>query len=389
MLISPSDSSHDPFQHVAEWVFRGGFMNRAYFGAAALALALTACGQDPSFVEKSIENSSNALPESANEKVMKFAFGKGSTPVVSDYLFVLDNSVSMVKYNQKVASGLAAIPNSSFPESSKLAVMTTMAAQDPLATKPIAHVDVNRQDYNCIDSEPGFLELVNNSGMQRFKSCAGNRSDYVAKYSMEACDSGWFDPFAVNSKGERCFSAALQNPFHVVVCEAGLLAVEQMIKRQGDKPLFRNGAAVNIIFVSDEQEGCKSPETRGEYSTAAKIQQLIKSNSQVSSVKIHGIVPTNVSAGIRKYTTEIAETGGVFIPMEQERSDYSEVIQKIIESKIDVTSPEFDLGSIATEIISVEVDGKATSNFEFDGHRTIKILNLDPSRPVQIAVKFI
>jgi hypothetical protein len=164
-------------------------MKRSVWGAAGLCLALMACGQDPAFTEQSIDGSLGTADGSPSDgsgpsdrsastdgeglKLKKFSFGKSVTPVVADYLFVLDNSVSMVKYAQKVANGLAAIPQSSFPESSKLAVMTTMVAENPLATSVVAHQDINRQDYTCIDREPGFLELVDAESVRRFRSCSG------------------------------------------------------------------------------------------------------------------------------------------------------------------------------------------------------------------------
>lgn len=373
-------------------------MKRSVLSAVAVCLVLMSCGQDPAFTEKSIDGvlgtneggtrSVDGSADAGGVKSKKFAFGKSVTPVVADYLFVLDNSVSMVKYAQKVATGLAAIPASSFPESSKLAVMTTMAANDPLATVLVAHQDVARQNYACIDREPGFLELVNSQSIKRFQSCSGVSSDYSAKYAMQACDQSWFEPFAENAAGQRCFSAALQNPFSPVGCEAGLLALEQILKRNDKKPLFRQASAVNVIFVSDEQEGCKTPETRGQFSDAAKLVRMIKDNSGASSVQFHGIVPTNVSEGIRKYTTEISATGGVAIPMDQERADYRDVIQKIIESKTDLTSSDFDLGEAVEEILSVEVNGSRITNYEFDGRSLVKIPYLDASKPTEIVIQY-
>lgn len=390
-------------------------MKRAYLSALAASFLLSACGEDPAFIEKSFETpedlngggtvgsgdgygsgngddgtaSGGSGGDATGVKLRKFAFGKSVTPVVADYLFVLDNSVSMVKYSDKVAQGLAAIPAEAFPESSKLAVMTTMVAVDPMAENLVAHPDIARSDYTCIDREPGFLELVNSNNINRFRSCSGLRADYLTKYSVDACKDSWFAPFAKNSNGQRCFSAALQNSFSPVGCEAGLLALEQILKRRGTSALFRPNAAVNVIFVSDEQEGCRAPETRGEFSTASKLVQMIKTNSAVSSVKFHGIVPLTAPDFVRKYTTEITATGGVIIPMDQERTDYRGVIQKIIESKADLTSSTFDLGQVASGILKVEINGIQTTNYEFDGQRSVKILNLDPNIPSQIVIQFI
>jgi len=378
-------------------------MNRTSWAFVTVLTTMSGCGQDPAFTERAWQDQVSTESEGERggrpggddtdgdgmpDKVKKFAFGRSVKPVDADYLFVLDNSVSMVKYSQRVANGLAAIPKDAFPESSKLAVMTTMVASDPMATNLVAHPDINRTDYACIDKEPGFLELVNSDGLSRFRSCSGVRSDHLTKYAIEPCKNQWFTPFEQNANGQRCFSAAIQNPFSPVGCEAGLLALEQMLKRKGQTPLFRSNAAVNVIFVSDEQEGCKAAETRGEFSSASKLVQMIKTNSSTASVKFHGIVPTSVSQGIRRYADEITATGGVGIPMDQERADYRDVIQKIIESKVEQISSQFDLGEIATEILSVEVAGQKTTDFDFDGKRIVKVHNLDPAKPTQIVIRF-
>jgi len=361
-----------------------------------LTWCVASCGQDPSFTESTIPISADGktLPTADATtslgllKTQKFVYGNDVKPVVADYLFVWDNSVSMVKYSQKVASGLAAIPKDSFPESSQVAVMTTMAAKDPLADALETHQDINRKDYTCIDQEPGFLGLVDNEAVKRYKSCSGLRADYAAKYSMNACDHGWFKPFETNTNGDRCFAAALQSAYHAVGCEAGLYALEQMIQRQKGKALFRDNAAVNIIFITDEQQGCFASETRGERSTAQRLSEVIAANSRVSSVKLHGIVPSSVPTDVRSDRGEIEASGGVFIPMTEDRTDYREVIQKIVESKVDIASAEFKLPEGTRRVKSVTVNGVPTRDFEFDGTMNLKILNLDPDKTSDIAVEY-
>ena len=370
--------------------------DRVMLPIVILVFCLASCGQDPSFTESTIPISADGktLPTADATsslgllKTQKFVYGNDVKPIVADYLFVWDNSVSMVKYSQKVAVGLAGIPRESFPESSQVAVMSTMAAADPFADLLDPHPDINRKDYTCIEQEPGFLALVDSSAVRRYKSCAGLRPDYVAKYAMNPCDHGWFKPFETNANGDRCFAAALQSAFHGVGCEAGLYAVEQMIQRQKGKPLFRDNAAVNIIFITDEQEGCFASETRGERSTAQRLSEIISSNSRVVSVKLHGIVPAAFPTNVRSDKGEIEASGGVFIPMTQDRSDYRDVIQKIVESRVDIASAEFKLPDGTKGVKSVIVDGVPTRDFEFDGTTNLKILNLDPDKKSDIAVEY-
>ena len=266
--------------------------------------------------------------------------------------------------------------------------MTTMAAQDPLADSIVPHQDINRKDYTCIEQEPGFLALVDSSAVRRYKSCAGLRPDYAAKYAMNPCEHGWFKPFETNTNGDRCFAAALQSAYHPVGCEAGLYAVEQMIQRQKGKALFRDNAAVNIIFITDEQEGCFASETRGERSTGQRLSEIISANSRIVSVKLHGIVPTTVPTNVRSDKGEIEGSGGVFIPMTEDRTDYREVIQKIVESKVDIASAEFKLPEGTRAVKSITVNGVPTRDFEFDGTTNLKILNLAPDNTSEISVEY-
>lgn len=330
----------------------------------------------------------------------KFRFGKEAAPLVADYLFVMDNSVSMKDDIDRVAKGLSAISKDKFPADTQIGVMTTMAAANPLAASLTAHADIVRTGYgSCIDKEPGFLSLVTKSSVQTFKSCSGVPSDYAGKYAEPVCDSGWFKPFDLNSNGKRCFQAALQNPLHGVGCEPGLLALEQIIKRnqQQGNALFRDNAAVNVIFVSDEQAGCGSPETRGNRSdpagTLTRIESAIKTNSKVASFKVHGISPSDkvstVSpAGVLPYKLVIDKSFGKWFNISLGSNDYSSIMEQIISAPADLISADFFLPKKANAIVGVEVNGVATMNYTFDGTLKVSIKGLDPQKVVDIVIRY-
>ena len=130
------------------------------------------------------------------------------------------------------------------------------------------HQDIVK--YPCIEKEPGFLGLVNSKSLKNFLDCPddahlpvapavakpqvvaintpghaayilehakynayrlflnykkyGTPASRAAFYPMAACDDAWFDPFATNTAGKRCFSAALQNPSYGTGCEPGNVA---------------------------------------------------------------------------------------------------------------------------------------------------------------------
>jgi hypothetical protein len=334
--------------------------------------------------------------ENGDPRSMLVRYGKDIKPSVADYLFVLDNSISMADDATRVGQGLAAIAKETFPESTRIAVMTTMAATDPYAASLVVHGDINTANYGaCINREPGFLAFVDKTAVDGFKSCVGVPAAYAMKYSQSACDSGWFKPFDVNGSGTRCFAAALQNSFHAVGCEPGLLALEQLLQRNNGKPLFRENAAVSVIFISDEQEGCNAAATRGNTLDAAgtsnRLRSLIETNSKVLSVKFNGIIPPvgKVPANTLSYANVISAIGGKAFDITSPTADYTSMIEQLIQAKVDNTASEFSIPATAKKVTSVEVDGVVTSGFTFDASRSkVSVQGLDPNKTVDIRIRF-
>lgn len=320
-------------------------------------------------------------------------YGKDIKPSIADYLFVLDNSVSMVDEATRVSLGLTGITKDKFPESALLAVMTTMGSGNPTAAAPTPTTDTKK--YTCIDKEPGFLSLVDRASVEAFKSCLGVPPAHAAKYQKMACESGWFKPFDVNANGERCFSAALQNPHSPVGCEPGILAVEQLLARNTGKPLFRDNAAVSIIFISDEQQDCELPMTRGNpldgAGRADNLKRLIQENSKVASIKFHGIIPapSNVPSHTLAYEKVISHVGGKAVPIADLAADYNSIMEEIITATVDNVAPEFIIPNSAKKVTSVEVSGVPTKQFQFDASRSkVTIPGLDPNKTVDIVIRF-
>jgi hypothetical protein len=327
-------------------------------------------------------------------------YGKDIKPSVADFLFVLDNSISMGDDAARVSQGLAAISKETFPESTRIAVMTTMAASNPTAASLVVHGDIKTTsdtiNYgSCINREPGFLSFVDKASVDTFKSCAGVPFQYAANYAKSACDSGWFQPFDTNSNGDRCFVAALQNSFHAVGCEPGLLALEQLLQRNTGKPIFRENAVVSVIFISDEQEGCSSSATRGNIldagGTAERLKSAILQNSKVLSVKFNGIIPPvgEVPTNTLSYQAVINHLGGKAFNISNPFADYNSMIDQIIQDKVDNTASEFSIPATANKVTSVEVDGVVTKAFTFDAGRSkVTLQGLDPNKTVDIVIRF-
>jgi hypothetical protein len=341
-----------------------------------------------------------------NPNNIKVRYGKDVKPSVSDILFVLDNSVSMKSHAQRVISALSGISQDTFPDSTKLAVMTTMAAVDPNALSLRAHDDIwrhrshtaNGKTWNyesCINKEPGFLSFVDKQSVEAFKTCPGLPDDYAARYSKPACESGWFKPFDVNENGDRCFTAALQNSFHPTGCEPGLLALEQLLKRNERKPLFRDNAALSIIFISDEQQGCSAASTQKNpnhpQGVANDLKRAIFNNTKtIKSLKVHGIIPfTGVPGNTLSYRPVVETLGGKAFDVLAANSNYNSMIEQLITDKIDNTTPEFFIPATAKKVTSVEIDGVVTNDYRFDSAISkVTIEGLDPEKTVDIVIRF-
>ena len=401
-----------------------------------LALPVVGCSKSNSFsgnsgqkraVEGTVESAADVTAKS-----QVFSYGVAAKADVADYLFVLDNSSSMIDDSKGVSDGLAAIAKEVYPASTRFGVITTMAARLDDLTQP--HQDIVK--YPCIEKEPGFLGLVNSKSLKNFLDCPddahlpvapavlkppvvaqndpgyaayilehakynayrlflnykkyGTPASRAAFYPMAACDDAWFDPFATNTAGKRCFSAALQNPSYGTGCEPGLLSLLQTIQAQGGKRLFRDNAAVSIIFISDEQLGCSSVETTSGLPSADFIKAAIFANSRVSSVTLHGIVPEDsaalVTAGSRSYVKEIATSGGVAINITDARKDYTPVMKQIISAPAASPVASFVLSGKAKEVTSVSIDGKKIEDFQFDGDMTVRVKGLDPAAASKVEI---
>ena len=331
------------------------------------------------------------------EKTLNLRYGNGVKPTVADYLFVLDNSVSMKAAAARVASGLAAISKDTFPESAQIAVMTTMVAKDAMAPNLTTHADISR--YECIDFEPGFLSLYNGAAQEKFKSC--DKNPYKSVSPIKGCDQSWFKPFDVNSDGQRCFSAALQSPFYGVGCEAGLYALEQMLTRNQGKPIFRENTALNIIFLSDERYGCSAPETRGipgpvgGTATAQRIKDAIFANSKIASLRISGVIPSadQIPNNAIGYNEVISFFKGISIPLTAATTNYNDIIEKLITSTADITQKEFLVPTTAQKITTVLVDGvvqQEGKDYSYNAaSKKVSIPSLDPQKSVELTIKYL
>ena len=166
------------------------------------------------------------------------------TPVV-DFLFVVDNSTSMGRIRDLVRSGLVGLyDDDPFPAEARIAVMSTIPANPADLTQ--LHPRVN--DQGAQRFEPGFLKLVNQAGIERFRKEAPMLGE---SFQFDGCEDAWFEPWQENDQGVPCMVAHTQISRTPVRVEAGLSAFQQFLQKREGQNTFREGAAVHVIFVSD------------------------------------------------------------------------------------------------------------------------------------------
>lgn len=129
---------------------------------------------------------------------------------------------------------------------------------------------------------------------------------FAYKVSKQGCTDAWFIPSATDALGATCLSAAVQLAPIGTAIEAGIVTLEQFLKKSSTegKKLFRDNAKVNIVLVSDTHESgyedsalttdiyFGTPGARKTRPVLGDLQAAIQQNNPlVSSFKIHGIIP--------------------------------------------------------------------------------------------------
>ena len=346
-------------------------------------------GIDPS-EEIETEDDSNAttIYEDKKSGVRREIFNFGTTakaPLV-DFVFVIDNSVSMNSILTNTAKGFDSLANDDvWPERSLVAVMSTMTGDTTNFTK--THKDISR--YASIDSEPGFLDFVNKAAIDKFKAASTNV--LAKKWDIDGCGDKWFKPNAKNANGDSCFKAHTQSSNHGVGCEQGISAVAQLFEKNKGKALFRKGALLNFIFVSDTHDpGCGNSTLTAP--TLATLKSKIESDNVLAGIKFHALAPekkcTAEDIFSKSYFTLTDATKGV----KQDPcnlTDYSSFIKQMVTEAVKQEDGIFVTSKAPLKIVRVTLDGKEIDNYEFDKERnTISIPDLDPSKEHKIEVTY-
>jgi hypothetical protein len=302
-------------------------------------------------------------------------------PVPNDFLLVVDNSVSMGPILSKAVDGFAKIPADKFSKDSRFAAMYTQAGSKNDLNR--SHPYISPADGYDVDNEPGFLRLMTKASIDTFFASITNpiaKQRVIKNFNFEggACESstGWYSPTELNSKGKLCFAAGLQTALSPIGCEAGLVAVRQMVQKSS--VLFRENAVANIVFVSDTHDpGCRFDNNKLELiqmrPTGQEISKEIKNKFKVLDTKIHAIAPSEKVP--TTYTNEVVLDGFTYYEAAKQTggstldigvaTDYSGFLKQVVQGQQEFS---VKLTKIPKEIFSVKVDGEKISTYQVEGN---------------------
>jgi hypothetical protein len=340
-------------------------------GTAPKAVA-TSTGSAPTWEEQVSSGSAMHTYVSPQTGFHKDVFDAGSgasTPIV-DFLFVVDDSVSMNHVLDPFRAGFLSLTTDAFPEQSKIAVMT-MTPADP---KNLAKAHHAAHDGSLLVHDPGFLGLVTNDKLVAYRARLPQK--YIASTSPEGCDA-WFSPSDRTASGVPCLVAHTTLGLTPNRVESGLVSFRQLLEKQGEIPLFRAGAAVNVIFVSDTHDpgflptkGRRIDATRaadfdelvGLQPTLQDLETMILRTTDAASIRFHAIAPRSDcsekwSSALAPAYFDLAEASGGATLDICTATDYTPVVKQIVDASAAVTRSVFVLGEPAKKVESVTFEG--------------------------------
>lgn len=335
---------------------------------ALLSLVLlSACGPQWEPADPGTGSALEAF-EAGDERMETFVLGGASTSPLADYLFVVDGSVSMNKVLGRFDRGVRSLSAEGvFPERARIAVMNTTPANPADLSQP--HPVVGSKHH--VRQSPGFLKLVDAEGLAAYAAAFPKMKQRMPEPGCAA----WFGPGDTNANGVPCLVAHAQVDLQPVVAEAGLTAVKQWIER-AEAPVFRPGANVNVIFISDTHDpGIPSQRANGKPARLDRIigsQQLVESRPDfaelralvegtqpVASFRVHAIAPESECAERwhefgPSYFDAARDAGGQTLDVCEAR-DYAPFLRATIRQGAVATAPVLAPGQRVRAITSVTV----------------------------------
>lgn len=342
------------------------------------------CSAEFAFVDDDNTISSGGSEDSrplGSGEIAKKVFNFNDNPTPIDYLFVLDNSVSMLPIIKRIRSGLIkAASMEEFPKSSYFAVMSTMIGDDDnLSTTGRG---INR--YPGIDYEPGFLDFVDKESIQLYRQMV---PQFAHLWPLKGCEQQWFSPGELNEQGVPCFAAALQSTASRVGAEAGALAFKQLLEKHKDKPLFREDALLNVIFISDTHDpGRPDPVLLERTPTFEELNSLVEEYENVEKLRFHALAPevpcTSEDVHNLSYYKLVDASGGAKQDPCTDQN-YQNFVQNMIRTS-QHRPAVFKLSPPARAILAIRINDQLFNDFELEEDGRLLRLGVDPDFKLEL-----
>jgi hypothetical protein len=361
-------------------------------------LLLAACGPDWQPADPGHGSAFEAFEADGN-RMENFVVGGDATSPLADYLFVVDGSTSMAHILNRFEEGVRTLSEAGvFPERARIAVMNTTPADPADSSQPHPVVSGKRQAAKA----PGFMGLVDSDKLAAYTRAFPKLQEVLPEPGCSA----WFAPGETNSNGVPCLVAHAQVDLQGVVAEAGLTAFKQLVENH-EGSLFRGGANVNVIFISDTHDpGVPSVRANGKVNRLdriigsqqllaarpdfAELEALVQSTQPVASFRVHAIAPMS----------ECAEPWAEFGPSYFEAAaaakgqqldvctalDYAPFLRSTISEGAVATAPVLALGRPADSVTSVTVD-EVEAPFSVDRGAVVLEQGL-PVEPTPVSITY-
>jgi len=319
--------------------------------------------------------------------------GEGSENPVTDFLFVIDDSVSMGEALGRFRAGIDSLADPSvWPSDARIAVMNTTPGVRGNASQ--LHPAVHSREIFL--SAPGFLRLVDAEGLAAYRELLP--PEHASHLREEGCEA-WFQPGERNAQGVLCLRAHTQLALTDQRVEAGLHAVSQFMQRRSRAAVFRPGAAANVVFISDTHDpgvhvdelapgqAYLVDELLENQPTYESLVQRLSHFHTLSSFRVHAVAPEmecgeSLADLPPSYFTAAEASGGVTADL-CSTFDYAEVIAEIATLGSQRTAPVVALGRQAESVEGVLVDGVSVAYSLSPDGRALRVE--EPVRPGAVA----
>ena len=294
-----------------------------------------------------LESEPESEPEGNKTKFLSFNMEAIANPKV-DYVFVVDNSGSMDKMIKSVSRGFTEIAEKSlFPKDARIGVMTTTVTESSQNGAKIV----------------GFQDLANKNQIAKSRRSPEDKEKYPG------CNK-FFAPTEKDAAGNYCLVSAVQFELFGTIIEAGITAFQRMVAG-AKKPVFRQNALVNVIFVSDTHEPGNNNQSLIQAlksKTYEAIKKEVAANSDILGLRFHAIAPIDTACSSEKtynfsYNRLVEASNGT--KKNCDTDEYASFMTEMVKGSVESEEISIDIPDNVSVVEKVTIAGEELE-FKFE-----------------------